>query len=83
MLQFGSDFTENSKTFGRSFYDWVTNSGYNIYPKKADWEFNSDYEEEYNDDYIKYDLFTKIFPSSPAWYGNYAFFTKYFGGMLG
>ena len=78
LLQLTTSFTENAKTFTRSFVDWFNDmNNYNIIPNKGDWIIDEDTESSYDDAYWTYDLWGKLVNDAGSWYGENNYFDKY------
>ena len=76
LLQLTTTFTENAKTFERSFVDWFDDmDNYNILPHKSDWIIDEDNESEYDDAYWNLDVFHKLVDETPSWYGAHNYYT--------
>jgi len=52
--------TKNTKTFKISLVDYLEDEEDDLTPMKADWMFNDDYENEYEDTYWSSNLFQEL-----------------------
>jgi broad specificity phosphatase PhoE len=77
LLTLTSTFTENAKTFEVSLYD-VIDTGREVVPQSADWTYNEDYEHEYDDMYLTWNLAEEldIVDGTESWYGVHNYFTQ-------
>lgn len=78
LTEFTLTVTENIKTSTVSLYDFIFNDG-DLLPKKSTWTFDTDYQDDFEDPWLSFNLLIDVLNSNidtKDFYGPHDYFSK-------